>query len=39
MVFEDSPYGVEAANSAGIAVVVAPNPTTSMLPFKGNILN
>jgi len=38
LVFEDSPNGVEAANIAGIAVVVAPNPTTSRLPFKGNYL-
>ncbi len=35
MAFEDSPHGVEAANAAGIAVVLAPNPTTSLLPFKG----
>jgi putative hydrolase of the HAD superfamily len=38
MAFEDSPNGVEAANAAGIAVVLAPNPTTSLLPFKGNYL-
>ena len=38
MIFEDSPNGVEAANRAGIAVVLAPNPTTSLLPFKGNYL-
>jgi len=38
MVFEDSPNGVEAANVAGIAVVLAPNPTTSRLPFKGEYL-
>ena len=38
LVFEDSPNGVEAANIAGIAVVVAPNPTTSLLPFKGDYL-
>ena len=38
MIFEDSPNGVEAANRAGIAVVLAPNPTTSLLPFTGNYL-
>jgi len=38
LVFEDSPNGVEAANIAGIAVVLAPNPTTSLLPFKGDYL-
>ena len=38
MAFEDSPNGVEAANAAGIAVVLAPNPTTSLLPFKGEYL-
>lgn len=38
IIFEDSPNGVEAANAAGIAVVLAPNPTTSLLPFKGNYL-
>jgi len=38
MIFEDSPNGVEAANAAGIAVVLAPNPTTLLLPFKGNYL-
>ena len=38
IIFEDLPNGVEAANAAGIAVVLAPNPTTSLLPFKGNYL-
>ena len=39
MIFEDLPNGVEAANAAGIAVVLVPNPTTSSLSFKGNYLN
>lgn len=38
MIFEDLPNGVEAANAAGIAVVLVPNPTTSLLPFKGNYI-
>ena len=38
IVFEDSPNGVEAANTAGIAVVLVPNPTTAMLLFKGEYL-
>jgi len=38
MIFEDSPHGVEAANAAGIAVVLVPNPTTSLLPFNGNYI-
>ena len=38
IVFEDSPYGVAAANAAGIAVVAVPNPTTSRLPFRGEYL-
>ena len=38
MIFEDSPNGVEAANAAGIAVVLVPNPTTSLLPFNGNYI-
>ncbi len=38
IIFEDSPNGVAAANAAGIAVVLAPNPTTARLPFKGNYL-
>jgi len=35
LIFEDSPHGVAAANAAGIAVVVAPNPTTIRMPFNG----
>ena len=38
VVFEDFPHGVEAGNAAGIAVVVVPNPTTALLPFKGEYL-
>ena len=38
VVFEDSPHGVAAANIAGIAVVLVPNPTTSLLPFNGNYI-
>lgn len=35
IVFEDSPNGVRAAQSAGIFVVAVPNPVTSLLPFQG----
>jgi HAD superfamily hydrolase (TIGR01509 family) len=38
IVFEDSPNGVKAAQSAGIFVVVVTNPTTSLLPFEGEFL-
>ncbi|MFZ1042299.1 MAG: HAD family phosphatase [Anaerolineales bacterium] len=38
IIFEDSPHGVDAANAAGIAVVLVPNPTTALLPFKGKYL-
>jgi putative hydrolase of the HAD superfamily len=38
IIFEDSPHGVDAANAAGIAVVLVPNPTTALLPFKGEYL-
>jgi putative hydrolase of the HAD superfamily len=38
IIFEDSPNGVEAANAAGIAAVLAPNPTTTLLRFQGNYL-
>jgi putative hydrolase of the HAD superfamily len=38
IIFEDSPHGVDAANAAGIAVVLVPNPTTVLLPFKGRYL-
>ena len=38
IVLEDSPYGVAAANAAGIAVVAVPNPTSSRLPFRGEYL-
>jgi HAD superfamily hydrolase (TIGR01509 family) len=33
IVFEDSPNGVTAAKTAGIYVVVVPNPLTSLLPL------
>ena len=35
VVFEDSPNGIRAANSAGIFAVAVPNPITSMLTFEG----
>jgi HAD superfamily hydrolase (TIGR01509 family) len=38
VVFEDSPNGVKAAQSAGIFVVVVTNPTTSSLAFEGEYL-
>lgn len=38
VVFEDSPNGVKAARMAGIFVVAAPNPITSMLEFDGESL-
>jgi len=38
IVFEDSPNGVRAAQSAGIIVVVVTNPTTSSLVFDGKFL-
>ena len=38
VVFEDSPNGVKASQSAGIFVVLVTNPTTSPLVFDGKFL-
>lgn len=38
IVFEDSPNGVKAAQSAGIFVVAVTNPTTASLTFEGEYL-
>jgi HAD superfamily hydrolase (TIGR01509 family) len=38
VVLEDSPNGVNAAQSAGIIVVLVTNPTTSSLTFEGEYL-
>ena len=38
IVFEDSPNGVKAAQSAGIFVVAVTNPTTLSLTFEGEYL-
>jgi HAD superfamily hydrolase (TIGR01509 family) len=38
IVFEDSPNGVKAAQSAGIFVVAVTNPTTASLTFDGEFL-
>jgi beta-phosphoglucomutase-like phosphatase (HAD superfamily) len=34
IVFEDSPNGIKAAQSAGIFVVAVPNPVTSLLSIE-----
>ena len=38
VIFEDSPNGVKAANTAGVFVVAVPNPITSLLTFSGENL-
>jgi HAD superfamily hydrolase (TIGR01509 family) len=38
LAFEDSPNGVKAARAAGLFVVAAPNPVTSLLEFEGESL-
>ncbi len=38
VIFEDSPNGVKAANTAGVFVVAVPNSITSQLAFSGESL-